>query len=80
MRQPLMTAGVGLARGCNPWASVVFFGAYLCSDQLHASQDRTSESSQNIREPSDWDLREPQVGLPNSPGQAPRDIPRLFNS
>ena len=29
---------------------------------------------------SDWDLREPQVGLPNSPGQAPRDFPRLFNS
>ena len=46
MRQPLMTAGVGLARGCNPWASVVFFGAYLCSDQLHASQGWTCESNQ----------------------------------
>ena len=48
MRQPLMTAVVGLARGCNPWASVVFFGAYLCSDQLHASQDWTSESNQMV--------------------------------
>ena len=46
MRQPLMTAGVGLARGCNPWASVVFFGAYLCSDQLHASRGWISESNQ----------------------------------
>ena len=48
MRQPLMTARFGLARGCNPWASVVFFGAYLCSDQLHASQDWTSESNQMV--------------------------------
>ncbi len=47
MRQPLMTAGVGLALGCNPWASVVFFGAYLCSDQLHASRGWISESSQS---------------------------------
>lgn len=67
VRQPLMTARFGHTRGCNPLVCVVFFGAYLCSDQLHASQDRTSESSQNIREPSDWDLREPQAGLPSSP-------------
>ena len=48
MRQPLMTARFGLARGCNPLASVVFFGAYLCSGQLHASQDWTSESNQMV--------------------------------
>ena len=34
MRQPLMTSCVGLAQGCNPLASAVFFGAYLCSDRL----------------------------------------------
>ena len=37
MRQPLVTSCVGLAQGCNLLASVVFFGAYLCSDRLHAS-------------------------------------------
>ena len=34
IRQPLSTSCVGLAQGCNPLASAVFFGAYLCSDQL----------------------------------------------
>ena len=34
MRQPLVTSCVGLAQGCNPLASAVFFGAYLCSDRL----------------------------------------------
>ena len=37
MRQPLVTSCVGLAQGCNPLASAVFFGAYLCSDRLHVS-------------------------------------------
>ena len=37
MRQPLVTSCVGLAQGCNPLASAIFFGAYLCSDRLHAS-------------------------------------------
>ena len=50
MRQPLMTARVGHTRGCNPLIRVVFFGAYLCSDQLHASRDWISESNQMVGE------------------------------